>query len=328
MSTRRNLQLLWFLPILLFSPGLSAPIQAQRANSLTDDQVREVAERTVKKASSGSTSNERLSIRRRQDLEELLLTLEAKKPVNDVYFYELRAPPGTVSEASSVWVVAVARSTREAYKLYSFEGSAGPNAPSEEFNRFISQLALSIPEEKATSLARLFLGSCLEGDAEEIVLDESMELRLAVQNYYFASYGDIWRALDAYAQWWQGSRANALAIAPTIGIDKNGRYRVVLNRLLTFVEKHPQVQEWELEISREGKIRVLAMRLIFPDQQSWLFYDLPLPFPSLTHSFQSIITLPCCAKTTRNPEAPHSTHTKGSRANLSGFILHLPITTR
>jgi len=86
MSTRRNLQPLWFLPILLFSPGLSAPIQAQRANSLTDDQVREVAERTVKKARSGSTSNERLSVRRRQDLEKLLLTLEAKKPVKDVYF--------------------------------------------------------------------------------------------------------------------------------------------------------------------------------------------------------------------------------------------------
>jgi hypothetical protein len=282
MSTRQSLQLFWFLPILLFSPGLSAPIQAQRANSLTDDQVREAAERTVKKARSGSTSNERLSIRRRRDLEELLLTLEAKKPVKDVYFYELVAPPGTVSEASSVWVVAVARSTGEVYKLYSFEGSAGPNAPSEEFNQLTSQLALSIPEEKAASLARLFLGSCVEGDSEEIMLDEGMELRLAVQNYYFARYGDIWRALDAYSQWWQGSRASAPALAPTIGIDKNGRYRVVLKRLLTFAGKHPQVQEWDLEISREGKIRVLAMKLIFPDQPGWLFYDLPSPFPSLT----------------------------------------------
>jgi hypothetical protein len=87
-----------------------------------------------------------------------------------------------------------------------------------------------------------------------------MELRLAVQNYYYARYSDIWRALDVYSQWWQGSRANAPALAPTIGIDKNGRYRVVLKRLLTFVGKHRQVQEWELEISREGKIRILAMQ--------------------------------------------------------------------
>jgi hypothetical protein len=282
MPTWRNLQLFWFLLIFLFSPGLSAPIQAQRADSLTDV-VREVAERSVNKARSDS-SNERLNIRRRPDLEELLWTLGAKKLVKDVYFYEVQSPPGMVSEASLVWVVTVAHSTQEVYKLYSFLGSDGPNAPSQEFNRFTFQLALSIPEEKATSLARLFLGSCVDGDAKEIVLDDEMELRLAVQNYYFATYGDIWRALDAYSRWWQGFQAHPPALAPTVVTDKNGRYRVVLNRLLTSVGKHPQVQEWELEISREGEIRVLAIQLIFPDQPSWVFYDLDSwsPFPSLT----------------------------------------------
>ena len=267
----RNPQVLLFLPIFLFSAGLSSPIQAQRPDPLTDV-VREVAERSVPIRS--GASNERLNIRRRQDLENLLLTLAAKKSVKDVYFYEMQSPPGTVSESSLVWVAAVARFAQRAYDLYSFLASTGPNAPSQEFNRFTSQLALSIPEEKATSLARLFLESCVEGDAEETVLDGDMELRLAVQNYYLATYGDIWRALEAYAQWWQSYQAHAPALAPTVAIDKNGRYRVVLNRMLTFVGKHPQVQRWELEISREGAIRVLAMRLIFPDRPSLVFYDL------------------------------------------------------
>jgi hypothetical protein len=279
----RNLQLLRFLSILLFSPCLSASIHAQSAYSLTDDQVREAAEQTVQKARLGSTSDKPLSIRRRQDLEELLLTLEAKKPVKGVYFYELQSPPGRVSEASSVWVVAVARSRQEIYKLYSFQGLAGPNAPTQEFNQLTSQLALLIPKEKAISFTRLFLGSCVEGGAEVALDDEAIEWRLAVQNHYFATYGDLWTALDAYSRWWQGFRSTAPRLAPSIGIGKNGRYRVALNRLVTVAGQHPRVQEWELEISRQGEIRVLAMRLIFPDQPSWLFYDLPSPpFPSLT----------------------------------------------
>jgi hypothetical protein len=272
MRAWRNLRLRWFLLIFLFSSNLSAPIQAQRADSLTD-MVRDVAEQTIRNSRSGS-SDERLNIQRRPDLDELVLALEAKKPVKDVYFYEAQSPPGMVSESSLAWVVAVARFTPDVYKFYSFLGSTGPDALLQEFNRFTTQLALSIPEEKATSLARLFLESCVEGDAKEIVLDEEMELRLAVQNYYFATYGDIWRALDGYSRWWRGFEAHSAAIAPTVAIDSNGRYRVVLNRLLTFIAKHPQVQQWELEISRRGEIRVLATRLIFPDQPSWVFYDL------------------------------------------------------
>jgi hypothetical protein len=281
MSTWKNLKLLWFLSLFLFSPRFSVPIRAQQADSLADV-IREVAERSVEKARSGS-SNERLNMRRRPDLEELLLTLEAKKPVKDVYFYEIESPPGMVSEASLVWIVAVARFRQEAYRLYSFLGSAGSNAPSQEFNRFTSELALSLPQEKAASLARLFLGSCVDGEAKQIVLDDEMELRLAVQNYYFSTYGDVWRALDAYARWWQSFQAHAPALAPSVAIGKNGRYRIVLSRLLTFAGKHPEVQEWELEISREGEIRVLAMQLIFPDQPRWVFYDLDSwsPFPSL-----------------------------------------------
>jgi hypothetical protein len=269
---RRTLPLLSFLPIFLFGPCLSAPIRAQQADSLTD-MVREVSQRSVEKARSGS-SNERLNIRRREDLGELFSTLEAKKSGKDVYFYEIQSPPGMVSESSLVWVVAVTRFTQDVYKLYDFLGSNGPNAPSQEFNRFTSQLALSIPEEKATSLARLFLASCVDGDAREMVLDDDIELRLAVQNYYWATYGDLWRSLDAYSRWWQSFQAHAPALAPAVAIDKNGRYRVVLSRLLTFVGKHPEVQEWELEISRDGEIRVLAMQLLSPDQPSWLFYDL------------------------------------------------------
>lgn len=269
----RELPLRCIASVFLGSLVLATPAGAQRADSLAE-LVREVAERSVERAPSGSGSD-RLNIRRRQDLENLLLNLEPKKSVQDVYFYEIQSPPGKLSEAPVLWVVAVGRFGPDVYKLYNFRGSAEPDAPSQEFNRFTSQLTLSIAEEKATGLARLFLKCCVVGDGQEIVLDDEIQLRLAVQNYYFATYRDLWIALDAYSRWWKGFHAHAPVVPPTVAIDSKGRYRVALNRLVTAVGKHPQVQQWQLEVSREGGVRVLSKQLVFPELPGWLFYDEP-----------------------------------------------------
>lgn len=259
---------------------MSAPVRAQQVDPLAE-MVREVAEGSVAGARLGAgdvsnggrldTSHEWLTIRRRDDLERLI---EVEKPAREVRFYEVQSAPGTISEGSLTWVVAAVRSRQGAYTLYSFLGPEGPDAPSKEFNRFTSDLGLSIRQDKAESLARLFLGSCVEGDAKEVVLDDDTEVRLAVQDYYMAAYGDLWRALDAYSRWWRGFNADSPDLAPVVGADKDGRYRVVLTRLLTFTGKQPQVQKWELQISRTGDIQVSTMHLISPTQPSLMFYDL------------------------------------------------------
>jgi hypothetical protein len=259
------------LAAFLAAHGLSLPIHAQRGDSLADP-VRALVEQSVVKASSVS-GNARLNIRRRQDLESLLLTLQQQKSPRDVYFYEIQSPPGIVSETPWVWVVAVVGSEPDEYRLYNFLGSAEPGTASQEFNRFTSRLALLVPERGATGLARLFL-TCVEGDRQEAVVDNETELRLAVQNYYFAAYGDLWRALDAYSRWWQAFQVREPSLAPTAARDTNGRYHVILNTLVTLPGKHPQVRKWELEVSGGGEIRTLRMQLIFPDQPRWLSYDL------------------------------------------------------
>ncbi len=269
--TWRTLPLLGVLLTLLLFLGFSAPIQAQRADYRADDPAREAAERAWRKAGSGF-SNEPLKTRRREDLEELLLAME-KNPARNVYFYEMQSLPRTAFDAYSTWVVAVSRSTREVYELCGFEASEVSNGSSQEFNRLISQLALSIPKEKATSFARLFLGCCVGEELGEIVLDEE-GLRHAVERYYFKTYGGVWRALEAYTQWWECFQINAPDLAPTIRFE-NGRYRVVLKRVLTMVGRHPQLQEWDLQISRDGNVRVLAMQPILPKRPRWLFYDSP-----------------------------------------------------
>jgi hypothetical protein len=82
------------------------------------------------------------------------------------------------------------------------------------------------------------------------------------------------QTLEAYTQWWQGFQTNGPAVTPTVRFE-NGRYRVVLKRVLMIAGRHPQLQEWDLEISRDGNVRVLAMHPIFPKQPGWLFYDSP-----------------------------------------------------
>ncbi len=269
----RSLQLLGPLSGLLLLPGAQAPIRAQRADYLLrENQAREVAEQTVRKADSGSR-DDLLRTRRREDLEELLSTIEENKPARNVYFYEIHSPPRTGLDPDSVWVVAVARSTREVYELYGFEASGGSNGSSQEFDRLIAQLKLSVPKEKATSFASFFLGCCVGGEFSETVLDEE-GLRHAVQRYYFATYGAVRRALEAYVQWWEGLQVNAPAVAPTVRFE-DGRYHIVLKRILLVVGTHPQLQQWDLEISPDGKVRILAVQSIFPKGARWLFLDSP-----------------------------------------------------
>jgi hypothetical protein len=257
----------------LFFLSCAAGVDARRSDSLADSQIREVVERTVKNIPSGA----KLRIERRQDLEEIVSTLEERPSSQRVYFYEIHSPPQAASEASSVWVVAVARPMEGVYKLYSFDDFAGPDAPSQEFNRFISELVLSISEKNVIPLARLFLASCLEGDAEEMVLSNPTELRLAVQDYYFVAYGDLWKALDEDSRWWRGFEPNADAVAPTMRRDGEGQFRVIIERLLIPAGKHPQVQQWQLEVSQQGSIGVRSMQLVYPEGPSWLFYDEPAP---------------------------------------------------
>jgi hypothetical protein len=217
-----------------------------------------------------------LKIYRRADLEQFLWTVEEKKPVRDVYFYEVQRPPRTAFDASSVWVVAVAGPAREVYQLYGSESQQGANETAQEFNRLISQLALTVPKEKAASFARFFLGSCAGEEPEEIMLDEE-RLRHAVERYYLGTYGGgVWRALEAYGQWWQGFQTIVSPVEPRISLE-NGRYRVLLNRLLTGGGRHPQVQEWDLEVSPSGEVSVLAILPVFPKEPRWLFYDFPGP---------------------------------------------------
>jgi hypothetical protein len=212
---------------------------------------------------------EPLKTLRREDLEELL-SAALRQPGGDIKFYELQSPPGPAFDHDPDWIVAMARSTGDVYRLNGFLGSW------EEFNRLTSRLALSIStSEEAVSLGKLFLECCVGGEGSEVVVDEG-GLRHAVQDDYYNAYGDVWRMMDAYAERWRASRINVLGLAPGIGL-QNGRYILTVKRVLMAAGRSPQLQECNLEISRDGNVRLVAIHPIFPKAATWLFYDMTKP---------------------------------------------------
>ncbi len=256
-----------FLSLLFFAAAAAAQAQQQ-----DDVQMRGAAEYAMKLADP-VLGDQPVKALRRTDLEVRLVSVATKAPVEQVYFYD-EAAPQQAFDPYSFRLVAVARSTREIYRLSGFEAPRGPYQSVQEFNRLTSSLQLSVAKERAINLAELFLDSAVPGAPGEVAQDDdAVGIRLAVQNQYLAAYGDVWRALESYAGWWQQFKAVAPQLAPVVALESNGRYRVTLNRLVRYAGREPEVQNWQLEVTRNGEVRVLAMQTIFPVRQGWLFYD-------------------------------------------------------
>ncbi len=269
-----RLQSLWLLAALIFC--CAAPALRAQQSILTDADIRQETLQAVRQTQLGF-DHAQASIKPRKDLEELLASLRAKESEKKVYFYEMESPSDALGTTATS-IAAVVHSAGAMYQLFSFEGSRQISAFSEEFNRLVSTLALSISKNDAVSFAKLFLQLSAAGNPGNILADET-ELRLSVQNYYFSKYRDTWKMLDAYAHWWEQFRVSQTELGPKVAVNGNGDYDLVLQTLLTFDYRHPQVQQIDLTISPVGMVHVRDIRSVFPDQSRWMFYDYSLPRP-------------------------------------------------
>jgi hypothetical protein len=138
---------LWLLPL----------VQAGPPGKINDAQLREAVAQAVKISHPGA-ADASVKIQPRTDLDEDLSKI-AGKASGDVSFYETETAPAFAAASNDpVWAVVSGDSQKGSYKLYSFESSEGFEQSSHEFNRLISQVALSLDNHKAASLAQFFLG--------------------------------------------------------------------------------------------------------------------------------------------------------------------------
>ncbi len=247
--------------------SLLPPAQAAQANRKRDNQKREAVRHAIELAQPNANLDG-LQMSERDDLDDELSQI-AGKTTGRVSFYSFYDVDSS-SDEGSLWVVVPGDSPLGSDELYSFESSDSLGQSSEKFNRLISHLALSVPNDKAASIARLFLGCCVRDTYGETVSDDDV-LHHSVERYYIRIYGDVWRGLEAYTQWWQAYQKVAVPLPPTVVVDAGVR-RITLARLILGFGMHPQLERWEIAVSSDGSVRVLAVESVFPKQSRWLSY--------------------------------------------------------
>ena len=242
---------------------------------LSIEQVRDVASLALLRSESRLDAK-LLKVTRRPDLEYLLSTIVQRRGSQGLYLYQVQIPSQASYDGQWTWIVAVAVRRREAYELYSFESMGKRTDVAVEFNRFASELSLSLSKSELANFAAFFLETTIPFRPGEIVFDQDT-LRESVGRHYFTAYGEAWRSIDAYSRWWHGflDAETVSELGPRVEIEQDGRYHVTVHRVVTTEGAHPQVQQWQLEISPEGNAQVTSMRTILPKAPRWMFYDSP-----------------------------------------------------
>jgi hypothetical protein len=254
------------------------PAVAAGADHNSNSQVREAVKQAVELAHP-ETNVDQLEMSDRNDLDAELSQI-AQKATRSVSFYSLYDIDSSLDDGS-LWAVVSGNSPVGSDELYSFESSDDVEQASQKFNRLLSHLALSIPQEKVTSVARFFLACCVREAPGETITDD-VALHHSVERYYIRVYGDVWRALEASTQWWQGYEKTAVRSTPTVVVE-GGVRRINLERLILSFGMHPQLQQWDVAVSRDGSVRVLAVESIFPKQSRWLSYAFRSTVDPQTH---------------------------------------------
>jgi hypothetical protein len=279
-----NARLLRATTILFLALGFWQPCGAQQANPeagleawtpLSIEQVRDAASLALPR-SEPRIDAELLKVTRRPDLEYLLSTVATRGGSQGLYLYQVEIPSQASYDGQWTWIVAVAVRGKGAYELYNFESMGKRADVAAEFNRFASELSLSLSKSELANFAAFFLETTIPFRPGEIVLDQDT-LRESVGRHYFTAYGEAWRSIDAYAELWHGflDAKTVSELEPRAEIERDGRYLVTLHRVVTTEGAHPQVQQWQLEISPEGNTQITSMRTILPKAPRWMFYDSP-----------------------------------------------------
>src|ERR1700674_687359 len=279
-----NAGLLHATAILFLALGFWQPCGAQQViqearlgvwTPLSMEQVRDAASLALPRSES-RVDAKLLKVTRRPDLEYLLSTIVQRRGSQGLYLYQVEIPSQASYDGQWTWIVAVAARRQGAYELYSFESMGKRADVAAEFNRFASELSLSLSKSELANFAAFFLETTVPFRPGEIVLDQDT-LRESVGRHYFRAYDEAWRSIDEYSRWGQGFLAaeTASQLGPRAEIEPDGRSRVTLHRVVPTEGAHPQVQQWQLEISPEGNAQVTSMRTILPKAPRWMFYDSP-----------------------------------------------------
>jgi hypothetical protein len=230
--------------------SLLPPAKAAATDSVSKAQVRAAVKQAVEIAYPDANVDQ-LKFSDRDDLDEELSQISGTTARN-VSFYDVDWPSGD----TAMWAVDTDGSPQSSSALYSFESTDRVDQSLKTFNRLLSHQA-PIPDDKVESVARFFLTCCVRDTPGEIVNSEDA-MHHAIERYYLEVYGDVWRSLEAYTQWWHDYEQSPAQFTPAVVAEVVGR-QVSLKRLVLSPGMHPQLQQWDIEVSPDGDVRVVSI---------------------------------------------------------------------
>ncbi len=148
-------------------------------------------------------------------------------------------------------------------KTYGLEGFADGEAA---FNNMISDAKVEIGNaSQAESFTRFYM-DCVYGNANNIVYDE-LRLRHKVEDH-FVGYAELRDAgaekVRHFRQWWDAYKARSVGrLAPTVSDADEDHYLVLVDILEMTVGRRPELEQWSVNVRKDGNTRLLAKHLVF-----------------------------------------------------------------
>jgi hypothetical protein len=242
------------------------------AQNLSDEQARGRAEAAVRH-DLGLDEAQFLNPHRLETLEEAVLPftpLKDGRREKPLYFFEI-SQEGTENRAGNivehtssdghpVQYVAVDRSSGETYRLY------GLKTPEQEFNRMASDFHFHVNDEADARLLALLYTQSVLGPASKTVIYSLLDVKHAIEDYFYGHSHDQQQASRKSEQWWSGFIK--LHGAEEFGIRANKvaqGYKVSFAKTSLRESAIPRVEKYAFEISPNGHVSAIQTKTLYPN---------------------------------------------------------------
>lgn len=231
-----------------------------KSNRLSDEEARRLALDSIRK-SLGSGEEKSVKAVRKEDLEHLLRSVEVSRShlsSRVPFLYEMFIDSAVPATASTHWIVAVSPDSGITYSLL-----GNPEAPT-QYNMLISEVrGIAITNnDQAQLIARLYL--TLTAGEGFFVASNELQARHSVETFFYSQYGGGKEWEEAFHKWW--SRLISSGLRGKLALHSQpleSGFQVSVHPILMITGQNPKVEEWELFVSFDGKVRVAQRRRIF-----------------------------------------------------------------
>jgi hypothetical protein len=166
------------------------------------------------------------------------------------------------SDGVQEWIVAVSRSTGDAFGLYGFE-MTGESEPIASFNRLVARFHVAVIDKRtAEELATIFYLTVADPRGRNLVTNR-LALKLRAQEYAYGKYGEA-TANRLFSEWWKQFDSDPARSHVGITVSRNhDQYQVELPVFRVSEKRDVAVRGRTVTVSANGTCRFESEKILF-----------------------------------------------------------------